>query len=69
MFQNSYRITCSILRPNDNPYQKHCIMQSVSMLFVTHTIDACEDRAEWCNLGMQFCNRFRRTVIETCVLH
>lgn len=64
-----YRITCSILRPNDNPYHKRCTKQSVSMLFVTHTMDAYEDEAKWCNLGMQFCHRFHRTVTVTCVLH
>lgn len=69
VLNSSYRRTCSILRPNDHPYNKCCIERSVSVLFVSHTIDVCKDEAERCDLGIQFCHRFHRTVAVNSVLH
>lgn len=55
-----YKITCSILRPNDH----RCIERSISVLFVCHTIDVSEDQAQQCGLGiqLQFCRKFHITV-------
>lgn len=58
ILNSSYKITCSILRPNNH----RCIERSISVLFVCHTIDVCEDQAERCGLGIQFCRKFHRTV-------
>lgn len=58
ILNSSCKITCSILRPNDH----RCIERSISVLFVCHTIDVCENQPEWCGLGIQFCHKFHRTV-------
>lgn len=58
ILNSSYKITCSILRPNDH----RCVERPISVLFVCHTTDVCEDQAQQCGLGIQFCRKFHRTV-------
>lgn len=58
ILNSSYKITCSILRPNDH----RCTERSISVLFVCHTTDVCEDQAQQCGLGIQFCRKFHKTV-------
>lgn len=58
ILNSSYKIICSVLRPNDH----RCIERSISVLFVCHTIDVCEDQAQQCGLGIQFCRKFHKTV-------